>query len=86
MKLIDIFKQAKKRWQAETPIVFKKIIKFGVGISTTVLAIQLALEASHAIIPDWWATIYPYLIGIPAGMATISKFTKQQNDDKNEEK
>ena len=80
-KIKKFFNTAKKRWKAKTPMLFKRVMKFGVSVSTVVLAVQIAFETSHANIPDWWTTVYPYLIGIPAGMAAVSKFTREYDHE-----
>jgi hypothetical protein len=63
------------RFKQKTPPFFKAVFKVCIGISSVALAIQTALSTSGAIIPDWWQFIYPYLIGVPAGMAGIAKLT-----------
>ena len=72
--------EAVRRWRAKTPIVFSRVIKIALGVSGTAGAVQLALNAGNASEPDWWTACYPYLIGIPAGMAFISKFTQNYDE------
>ena len=67
------------RWRAKTPIVFKRIIRIGLCISSVSVAIHEALNQFGAMEPEWWTTIYPYLIGIPAGAAATAKFTQTYN-------
>ena len=71
------------RWKAKTPSFFKKIIKISLAISATALAIHTALVSGGAIEPYWWSIIYPYLIGVPAGAAALSKFTMEDKSDEN---
>lgn len=52
-----------------------------VSISTVAIAIQTALMAAGAVTPQWWTDIFPYLVGIPAGMAAVAKLTKEDNDN-----
>lgn len=70
-------KSLKERWKATTPFFFKRIIYVGSIFSGVALAIHVALVAGSAIEPQWWQDIYPYLIGIPAGMAAVAKLTKE---------
>ena len=71
------FKSIISRWRATTPFFFKRIIYVGSIISGVALAIHVALVAGNAVEPQWWQDIYPYLIGIPAGMAAVAKLTKE---------
>ena len=48
-----------------------------VSISAIALAIQMALNSGGAMAPEWWNTIYPYLIGVGAGMTAASKLTQK---------
>lgn len=72
--LYDIIKE---RWKSTTPVFFKWIMGIGSGVATIAIAIQMALDSGNAISPEWWTKIYPYLIGIGAGMAATSKFTQK---------
>ena len=74
----------KNRWSAKTPKFFRNIIKIGLSISGIALAMHLAMEGAGAVEPQWWVCVYPYLIGLPAGMAACAKLTRDfgQDDDK----
>lgn len=78
-----LFLTLRNRWQAKTPLIFSRIIKIAVGISTVSIAIQTALTASGASVPEWWEFIFPYFVGAGAGMATIAKLTQQYDKDNN---
>ena len=67
----------KERWKAQIPIFFKWILGIGAGVASVALAIQMALTSGGATIPDWWAALYPYLIGVGAGMTATAKFTQK---------
>lgn len=67
----------KDRWKSSTPKFFKNVLKIGLSISAIALAIHLAVSTAGAIEPQWWLDLYPYLIGIPAGMAAVAKLTKE---------
>ena len=43
------------------------------------IAIHVAVTTAGATEPNWWNAIYPYLVGIPAGMAFVAKMTKEDN-------
>ena len=67
------------RWRAQTPVVFKHVIKIMLGISTISVTIHTALEKSGANEPAWWVMVYPYLVGIPVGAAATAQFTQTYN-------
>jgi hypothetical protein len=69
--------ELKSRWQTESPLFFKKVMKTSVFISGMALAMHLAMDSSGANEPTWWINIYPYLIAIPAGIAACAKLTKE---------
>lgn len=59
------------------PVFFKWIMGIGTSVAAIALAIQMALDSGGATIPEWWAKVYPYLIGIGAGMTASAKFTQK---------
>lgn len=64
------------RWKAQVPLFFKWLMGVGAAISTISIAIHTALISANAMIPEWWQTVYPYLVGMGAGMAAASKLTQ----------
>lgn len=66
-----------RRWKAQMPVFFQWIMGIGTSVATIALAIQMALNTGGATIPVWWERIYPYLIGIGAGMSASAKFTQK---------
>lgn len=73
----QLIKTIRERWTAQIPVFFKWIMGIGTGIASIAFSIQMALDSSGATAPDWWVTIYPYLIGIGAGMTATAKFTQK---------
>ena len=73
-KLIVILK---KRWQAETPRLYRRIRNLSMGISGCAVAINAALMAAGARVPEWICTVYPYLVGVPAAIAFVLQFGEQ---------
>lgn len=71
------------RWKSQTPLVFSRIIKVAMALSTTAIAIQTALMTAGAEIPDWWLSIFPYFVGIGAGMAAVAKLTQRYDSEGN---
>lgn len=80
---MSIFKTLKNRWQAKSPKIFKWILRVSLMVSGTALAINTALTTGGAIMPLWWSTIYPYLIGVGAGAAAVAKLTKEHQEPEN---
>lgn len=72
-----VFNTIIERWKAKVPLFFKWIMGIGTGVAAIALAIQMALDAGNAIAPEWWTNLYPYLIGIGAGMTATAKLTQQ---------
>ena len=69
-----------QRWKAETPQFFKRIVSVGLSISAVALAVHLAVISAGATEPNWWCVVYPYVVGIPAGMAAVAKFAKEDKE------
>ena len=76
------WRTAVNRWKAKTPQFFGNAIKIALVISGTALAIHTAISQGGAAEPQWWTDIYPYLIGVPAGMAAMAKFTQTYDTPK----
>ena len=68
------------RWMSESPLIFKRITNICVTISAMAVAMHMACMAAGAIEPYWWTSVYPYVVGISAGMAFVSKLTKDNNN------
>lgn len=77
-----LFRTLKDRWRAKTPPIFSRIIKIAVAISTVSIAIQTALSAVNADIPEWWSVSLPYLVGAGAGAASVAKLTQQHDKER----
>jgi hypothetical protein len=75
-----------QRWKADTPQFFQRIMSVGLSISAVAVAMHFAAIGAGASEPEWWSVIYPYVVGIPAGMAVVAKLTKEEKEDKNESK
>jgi hypothetical protein len=71
----------RSRWLNAMPKFFSRICWICTLISGTALAANTAITAGGGTTHEWWDNIYPYLLGIPAGMAFVAKFT--QNYDQN---
>ena len=71
------------RWKAKTPLLFSRIIKIAMALNTIAIAIQTALVAAGADVPEWWASVFPYFVGFGAGMAAVAKLTQQYDSDGN---
>ena len=66
-----------ERWKASSPKIFKYIYRICGTISVAAIGWHTAVTAIGIDEPDWFMTILPYIIGIPAGMAAVAKITKE---------
>lgn len=71
-----VFLTMRNRWKAKVPVFFKWVMGFGASLASVALAIQMALNSAGASVPGWWESLYPYLIGMGAGMTACGKFTQ----------
>ncbi len=71
------------RWRNAMPKFFRIICWTCTLISGTALAVNEAMQAGGATPHEWWNDIYPYLLGIPAGMAFVAKMTQGYDDHGN---
>ena len=65
-----------KRWHNKMPKFFSRICWVCSLVSGTALAVNAAILAAGVQPHEWWSDILPYLVGIPAGMAFVAKFTQ----------
>ena len=83
-----LFQTLKNRWKAETPLLFKNVVRICGAVSAISMSMHGACVVAGAVEPLWWCNIYPYLVGVPAGMALIAKLTAKdgnygQKEDEN---
>ena len=84
MKKVSLWWQViASRWEATTPKFFKWVVRIALSVSAVAIAIHVALVSGGATEPAWWTDIYPYLIGVPAGMAAVAKMTRVDTNEKN---
>ena len=77
--------ELRDRWKSDSPRLFRWITRVGSGIAAISLAVHLAVVGGGGVEPYWWTNIYPYLIGIPAGMAAVAKLTRENKEDKEDD-
>jgi hypothetical protein len=70
-----------QRWMNKMPTFFRNIFWLCSLISGMALATNTAMTAAGAVPPEWWSDIFPYLVGIPAGMAFAAKFSQTYGTD-----
>lgn len=81
MTFTEVIKTVVDRWRATTPLFFKWVVRLGVSVSGIAVAIHVALVSGGAVEPAWWTDVYPYLIGVPAGMAAAAKMARVTNNE-----
>lgn len=75
-KIRSFVREAGKRWKARMPKFFNRVCWVCSLISGTALAANEAMQLAGAAPHEWWSDLFPYLVGVPAGMAFIAKFTQ----------
>lgn len=73
----------RNRWKNAMPKFFRIICWTCALISGTALAVNTAITAGGGTTHEWWNELYPYLLGIPAGMAFVAKFTQNYDREGN---
>ena len=71
-------KQAINRCKAKTPKVFRKVQYIAGAISTVMIAVS---AESSEILPDWWISSMPYVIGFSTGLVALSQFTQSYDSN-----
>ena len=74
---MSIIATLKSRWRNAMPRFFRNICWTGTLISGTAITVNTAITAGGGTPHEWWSNAFPYLVGIPAGMAFVAKFTQQ---------
>lgn len=80
-KISEWWREAKARWKARTPKVFKRVQWVCAFISTVALGINTACMFAGAIMPEWWVVVYPYIIGASAALLAGYQFTRSYGGD-----
>ena len=73
----EFWKELRQRWRNHMPVFFRRVMWICALISGTAIAVNTAIVAGGGTAHEWWNDVYPYLLGIPAGAAFVSKFTQQ---------
>ena len=71
------------RWQAKTPLIFRRIIKIAITLSTSAIAIHTTCTSINVDEPEWWLRAMPYLVGMGIGAGAVAKLTQQYDKDNN---
>ena len=67
--------EAIERWKEKMPKFFLWMMYICAFIGGTALAANTAIIAAGAQPHEWWSDLFPYLIGVPAGVMFACKFT-----------
>jgi hypothetical protein len=79
-KMGRIVGNIKKRWAAETPLLYKRIRNVMAALAAMAVAAQTAVTAAGIVIGETWTKIFAYTIGISAAVAALSQLTKSKDD------
>lgn len=77
----EFIRLIKSRWHHSMPKFFKVICWVGALVSGTALAVNEAIVLGGAVAPEWWVSVYPYFVGMPAAAAFVAKFTQTYGSD-----
>ncbi len=78
-----LFLTLRNRWQAKTPLIFSRIIKIAVGMSTSAITFHTICMTNNIDEPEWWLQAMPYIVGIGVGAGAVAKLTQQYDKDNN---
>lgn len=67
--------EAMKRWQKKMPKFFRFMMYACAFVAGLALSVNTAITLGGGATHEWWNDLYPYLLGVPAGMAFCAKFT-----------
>ena len=70
-------KQAINRCKAETPKVFRKVQYIAGALSAVAIAINAECINMGVVLPEWWTSVTPYIIGFSTGLVALSQFTQR---------
>lgn len=70
-----------RRFQADTPKVARWVRNIAAFVSGLAMAVMTALITAQAVIPEWFNSIYPYLIGLPAAVAFACQFSEKKMEE-----
>jgi len=65
-------KQAINRCKAETPKVFRKVQYIAGALSAVAIAINAECINMGVVLPEWWTSVTPYIIGFSTGLVALS--------------
>ena len=66
----------RKRFSIAMPKFFKWLMAVTGAIATVAIATNEFMIRGGAIPPDWWTTIYPYILGAAGGAMGVCKLTR----------
>lgn len=81
-----IYQYLKNRWKSDTPKIHKQIIYISACVFSVSSYVMAALASSSARIPEWFDRIYPVIIIVTSITAGLSKFQKENKEDKDNDK
>lgn len=76
-------KQAIARCKAQTPKVFRKVQYIAGATSAVMVAVNTQYMQFDIIMPAWWDSSVPYVIGFSTGLVALSQFTQRYDSDGN---
>lgn len=63
------------RWNEKMPRFFYWLVVIAFGVGCGAFTINTAIHSAGAVPHPWWSDMYPYIIGVSAGIVFACKFT-----------
>ena len=79
MTMGDVIKKTSnevvERWKAKMPSFFYWLTVIAMSVLSVAVTIHFTVESAGAQHVEWWSAVYPYLVGVCAGIIGVSKLT-----------
>lgn len=64
-----------ERWKLKMPRLFYWMTIVAACVLSVAVTIHFTVETAGAQHVEWWSTIYPYIVGVCAGIIAVCKLT-----------
>lgn len=64
-----------ERWKGKMPKFFYWLSVIAMSVLFVAVTIHFTVESAGAQHVEWWSAVYPYIVGVCAGIIAVSKLT-----------